>query len=226
MNNGKLVLIRLILIELEHILTKTFVSKTRPAQLCELIAGYCDPNRGFTSVVLGKSGRFGESRANNKYFTSMDFAAGAFWYCDAEQSIDKKARDITGHLAKAVKQLPENKKSVIHVGLETLGGVFVENKRYERIVNKVMNFDNSGKDLRWIYCHLFQSYAPPDQDWVYDETIHYRHFNHTDFETSQPLAYNGVLVTAQDISCEWCTLASRHTIDIFLFSPQLKLYEN
>ena len=113
--------------------------------MCELIAGYRDPNRGFTSVVLGKSGRFGESRANNKYFTSMDFAAGAFWYCDAEQSIDKKARDITEHLAKAVKQLPENKKSVIHVGLETLGGVLVENKRYERIFNKVTNFDKLWK---------------------------------------------------------------------------------
>ena len=175
-----------------------FHVKIPSTQLCELIAGYRDPNRSFTPVVLGKSEHFGEGRANNKYLISMEFAAGAFWYCDAKQSIDKKARDITEHLAKAVKQLPENKKSVIHVGLETLGGVLVENKRYERIFNKVMNFDRSGKDLRWIYCHLFQSYAPPDRDWVIDETIHYRHFNHTDFETSQPLAYNGVLVTAQD----------------------------
>ena len=176
---------------------KNFCVKHPSSQLCELIAGYRDPNRGFTSVVLGKSGRFGESRANNKYFTSIDFAAGAFWYCDAELSIDKKARDITGHLANAVKKFPENKKSVIHVGLETLDGVLVEKKRYERIFNKVTNFDNSGKDLRWIYCHLFQSYAPPEQDWVYDETVHY--FNHTDFGTAQPLAHSGVMATDRDI---------------------------
>jgi len=77
-----------------------------------------------------------------------------------------------------------------------LDGVLVEKKRYERIFNKVTNFDNSGKDLRWVYCHLFQSYAPPDQDWVYDETVHY--FNHVDFETAQPLAYSGVMATDRD----------------------------
>ncbi|MCK9397404.1 MAG: hypothetical protein M0Q44_17670 [Methylobacter sp.] len=176
---------------------KNFCVKNPSSQLCELVAGYYDPNRGFTCVTLGQSGRFGEIRANNQYFTSMDFAAGAFWYCDAEKSIDRKARDITDHLANAVKKLPEDKKSIIHVGVETLDGVLVEKKRYERIFNKVTNFDNSGKDLRWVYCHLFQSYAPPTQDWVFDETV--SHFSHVDFETASPLTDNGVMACDQDI---------------------------
>jgi hypothetical protein len=160
-------------------------------QLNELIAGYRDPNRGFAHVVLGKTNQFGEGRVNNKYLTTMDFAACAFWHCDAENSIHQKARDIRKRLGKAVKQLPENKKSVVHIGLETLDGVLVEEVRHNRIFNTAQNFDNSGKDLRWIYCHLFQSYAPPDQDWVFDETVHY--FPHRDSENDQPLTHHLVL---------------------------------
>lgn len=175
-----------------------FFVKTPSSQLNKLIAGYRDPNRGFTSVVLGKTGRFGEGLVNNKFLKTMDFAAGAFWHCDAERSIEKKARDIRGHLADAVKQLSKDKKSVIHVGLETLDGVLVEAERYNRIFNTVRHFDSSGKDLRWVYCHLFQSYAPPDQDWVLDETIY--HFTHADFETEQPLAYMGTMASNKDTS--------------------------
>jgi hypothetical protein len=179
---------------------KQFYVKIPSSQLCELIAGNRDPNRGFSHIYLGKTGRFGESRANNKYLTTLDFAACAFWHCDAERSIEKKARDIRGHLAEAVKQLPEDKKSVIHVGLETLDGVLVEAERYKRIFNTVTNFDNSGKDLRWIYCHLFQSYSSPNQDWVFDETVYY--FNHMNFETEQPLIYSGVMASDQDTSLD------------------------
>lgn len=176
---------------------KKFSVKVGSSQLCELIAGYRDDNRGFTHVASGEPKHFGKGRTNNQYLTSLDFAAGAFWHCDAEESIDKKVRDITGKLADAIKQLPENKKSVIHIGLETLDGVLVEKKRYESIVNSVMNFDTSEKDLRWIYCHLFQSYAPPDQDWVFDETVHYRSKN-TGF-TEYPLSYMSVMATEKDI---------------------------
>jgi hypothetical protein len=102
--------------------------KMGSSQLCELIAGYQDPNRGFTHVVFGETEYFGDGRSNNQYLTTMDFAAGAFWYCDAEKSIDKKARDIRKRLVEGFDQLPKDKKSVVHVGLETLDGVLVEKK--------------------------------------------------------------------------------------------------
>lgn len=165
-----------------------FSVKMPSTQLQELIAGYRDPNRGFAHVVCGKTEYFGEGHVNNKYLTSMDFAAGAFWHCDAERSIDKKARDIKKRLVEAIDQLPENKNSVVHVGLETLDGVIVESERYRRIFNTAQNFDNSGKDLHWIYCHLFQSYAPSYQDWVFDETVHY--FSHKDCRHEQPLTHH------------------------------------
>ena len=141
-------------------------------QLNELIGGRRDPSRGFTSMFHAKSGRMGSGKGCNVYIESLDFAAGAFWHCDADRSIEQKARDIRGHLADAVQQLPSDARGVVHIGIETLDGPKVEAKRYARIIKTMGLFDPRGKDLRWIYCHLFQPYAPADQAWAYDETVY------------------------------------------------------
>jgi hypothetical protein len=91
----------------------------------------------------------------------LNFAVGVFWSCDSEKAIQKKARDIRGHLSKALKQLPNNSKIAVHVGLETHDGRIVEAERYSRIFNTVSNFSPNGKNLKWVYCHLFQPYSPP-----------------------------------------------------------------
>jgi hypothetical protein len=52
-------------------------------------------------------------------------------------------------------------------------GAIVERKRYERIAATVHRFDSRGKDLRWIYCHLFQPDDPPDEAWTFDETVYW-----------------------------------------------------
>jgi hypothetical protein len=165
-------------------------------QLNELIAGRRDPNRGFTYVVGGEVVRIGEGRGNNRFLKTMEFAAGAFWDCDAERAIERKARDIRKHLAEAVQQLPKDEHSVIHVGLETLDGVLVEAERYQRILRTVRRFSPSGKDLRWVYCHLYQSYAPPEKAWVIDETIYY--FSHVDHAGEPPLTHLGTMLPRDD----------------------------
>ena len=161
-------------------------------QINELIAGYRDANRGFTGMVAGRIVRIGEGGGNNRFLDEMSFAAGAFWHCDAEQVIARKARDIRGHLADAVRQLPDDRKCAIHVGLETLDGPAVEETRFLRILRSVVTFDSSGKDLRWIYCHLIQSYAPPDEIFVIDETVH--HFGQSQDSGNEPLSHRSVIV--------------------------------
>ena len=161
-------------------------------QLNELIAGRRDPNRGFTCSVLGKSVRIGEGSGNNQYLKELAFAVGAFWNCDAERAIESKARDIRAHLASAVQQLPESSNIVIHIGLETLDGCLVEAERYSRIVRTVQRFDSNGKKLEWVYCHLFQSYSPPDRDWVFDETVYY--FNKKESRLDEPLTFRSMIV--------------------------------
>jgi hypothetical protein len=175
---------------------ENFHFKMPSNQLAELIAGHRDYNRGFTHVVHGKIERLGKEKVNNKYLTTIDFAACAFWHCDAKESIDKKARNISKRLGEAVKQLPSNKNSVVHIGLETLDGVLVEEKRYKRIFDTVKNFDNGGKDLQWIYCHLFQSYAPPEQDWVIDEMVYY--FSQEDTINKAPLNHHSTMTPSDN----------------------------
>ena len=140
-------------------------------QFNELIGGRRDTNRRFSGVVVGRYERFGP-RGSNLFLEGMDFAAGAFWSCDSPIAIGRKARDIRRHLSEAVHQLPEDEKGVVHVGLETLDGPDVEVKRLDRIMGSVLRFNPHGKDLQWIFCHTMQSYAPPDQGWVIDETVH------------------------------------------------------
>lgn len=172
--------------------------KVPSTQLNELIAGYRDPNRGFTSAVGGRIVHIGGGHGNNRYLDTMDFAAGAFWHCDAERAIERKARDIRKRLSDAVSQLPDNVPSVVHIGLETLDGVEVEVERYQRIFNTMQRFDSRGKDLRWVYCHLYQSYDPPDTGWVIDETVYY--FSYTDLIDDEPLSHTGSIIPRGHIS--------------------------
>lgn len=163
-------------------------------QLNELIGGRRDPNRGFTSIVGGEMVRIGKGRGDNRFLKSMDFAAGAFWHCDADRATERKARDIRKHLAEAVKQLPRDVPCAIHVGLETLDGVLVEAERFQRIFTTVQYFSPGGKDLRWVYCHLYQSYSPPEKPWVIDETTY--QFCHQEHRADQPLNHLGTMLPA------------------------------
>ena len=40
-------------------------------------------------------------------------------------------------------------------------------------MGEVVNFDPNGRKLKGVYCHLYQSYSPPDQFFVVDETVYY-----------------------------------------------------
>ena len=134
-------------------------------QLQELVAGYRDPRRGFTCAVEGDAVRVGGTMGHNRFLDTLTFAAGAFWQCDAPEAILHKARNVRRHIGRATKQLPLAGTSAVHVGLETLDGPVVEDARFRRLMNSMVRLAPLGKDLRWIYCHLFESYAPPDQSW-------------------------------------------------------------
>jgi hypothetical protein len=171
---------------------KQYYVRYPSTQANELIGGRRDPNRGFTALALGTFVQAGEGFGLNTFLDELAYGAGAFWSCDAPRAIERKARDIRGRLAEAVRQLPDNGQCVIHVGMETLEGIAVEMERILRIVGSVASFDSEGKDLKWIYCHQFQSYAPPDEAWVIDETVH--DFGRANSERLQPLACQSMIV--------------------------------
>ena len=167
-------------------------------QLQELLAGYRDPRRGFTCAIEGDGGRVGDTRGHNRFLDTLSFAACSFWSCDAPQAISHKARDIRRHLARSVEQLPPAGKCAVHLGLETLDGPLVEEARFRRIMKSMVRFDSFGKDLRWVYCHLFESYAPPDQSWVIDETV--LHFGRDLTGHVEPIAFRSSIVPEDEFS--------------------------
>jgi hypothetical protein len=36
----------------------------------------------------------------------------------------------------------------------------------------MQNMDFRGRPIPWLFCHLLQSYAPPNQEWAIDETVY------------------------------------------------------
>ncbi len=167
-------------------------------QLNELIGDRPSPEAEFTTVVGGQVARLRAGRGLGRYLDTIDFAAGAFWRCDSPIAIRRKARDVRKRLSDAIEQLPQGIPCVVHIGLETLDGPSVEAERIRRIFDSLGRFDARGRDLRWVYCHLYQSYAPPDQAWVVDETVYY--FSRSTTTIDRPLIHLGTIVPESELS--------------------------
>ena len=136
-------------------------------QLDELVGGKRDPNRGFSGVIAGDFKQFGRAT----FLRRLSFAAGAFWYCNARAAVLAKARHVRSRLAKAIDQLPDSGKGAVHIGIETVDGVMVEEARSLLNRMNLSTMQANAKDLRWFFCHLLQFYAPPRGSWVVDETV-------------------------------------------------------
>lgn len=150
---------------------KNFV-KASSRQMMELIGGSWDRTRHFSYVMSAKNVQIGTGVGFNNYVEDVAWASGAYWCCDAERAREAKARDIRNHLSDAIKQIPDNKPGVIHIGIETNDGEAVEMERYERILATTNKFDPGEKDLKWVFTHLFESYAPISNQWTMDESIY------------------------------------------------------
>lgn len=153
----------------EH-LERNYV-KNASTQLNQLIGGYRSDSVGFSAGICANFVTIGSGKGNNLYIDKIYKAFGVDWKCDAPASINAKARNISLQLKEAIDQLPPEQDAVVHLGLETLDGVNVENERYSKIFNTISYWDTGDKKLKWVYCHFFQSYAPVDQSWVFDETV-------------------------------------------------------
>jgi hypothetical protein len=140
-------------------------------QLGELIMGKKINSESFTGGIIGEFVTIGEQKQNNLFVSSVTNVFAAQWDCDAAVAIDTKARNISRQLNDAIQQFPNGMNAVIHTCLETLDGQEVERRRFEKIMDTISFFRTGEKKVQWIFCHFLQSYAPPDQTWVIDETV-------------------------------------------------------
>jgi len=177
-----------------------FYVRDHSTQMNELISTRNEPNRGFSCVINASHIELADDveHLTNRYISEVGYASCAIWNCDAKTSVQKKARDIRTKLSQAVKQLPKGINGAVHIGLETMDGWLVEQKRYQRIFETVQQFDAKDISLERVYVHLFQPYWPPDRLWVYDETVYY--FNNSNDEVEQPLSFPQMIVPPEDFA--------------------------
>lgn len=150
---------------------KKYVVKNNSPMLNRLIGGKPIDNRAFTCGVFANFFRVGDGEVNNLYINDIDLAFGIYCSCDAKEALWSKARDIKNQVYKAIQQFDSDGTAVIHIGIETFDGPDVEKARFEKIKETIEKIDITKTNLRWIFCNFFQAYSPPDQDWVFDETV-------------------------------------------------------
>ncbi|QWV93736.1 hypothetical protein KP004_00665 [Geomonas oryzisoli] len=153
-------------------LDKYMVKEPSP-MLNNLLGGDWAPENSEVSVVYyAKRGEMKGCEASilSTYVEEIAWASGMTRKFDAEESIEKKARDITKLLSEAVKQVPNDKPSVIHVAAETLEGRDVELRRTQKVMSKIQKFVTD-KPVLGVRFHRFQSNSRTNMLYEFDETI-------------------------------------------------------
>lgn len=110
---------------------------------------------------------------NPLYVAECDQAIVLDWESHSPAAIDGKARDVLKRLADGVRQLPDDRPGVIHIGFEAVDGDDVERLRYDKVVRTITNFDPQGKGLEHVYVHWFAPESSPNRSEAFDETCHW-----------------------------------------------------
>lgn len=150
---------------------KQYSVKNNSPQLIELIAKKEVDHSAFTSGFLGNFFYVGDGEANNLYINDIVNAYGVHCYCDCEQALNAKARDVKNQIFSAIGQFNPESNSIIHIGMETFDGPEVEMARTQKIINTMSSIDTRSNKLCWIFYHYFQSYTRSYRDWYFDETV-------------------------------------------------------
>lgn len=104
------------------------------------------------------------------YIEEVGFACGFTREFDSPISIEKKARDVTKQLSDAVKQVPDDKPSIIHIAAETMEGLDVERRRTEKVMSKIPQFV-SDKPVLAVHFHRLQTHQRAEKLYEIDETV-------------------------------------------------------
>jgi hypothetical protein len=152
---------------------ENFMVKEPAPMLNNLLGGDWAPENSEVSVVyVAKRGEMKgcEAAVLGTYVEEIAWASGMTRKFDSDESIEKKARDITKLLSDAVKQVPSDKPSVIHVAAETLEGRDVELRRTEKVMTKIPTFVTD-KPVLGVRFHRFQSNSRINMLYEFDETV-------------------------------------------------------
>jgi hypothetical protein len=136
---------------------------------------------------------------NPHFIDALDLAVIARWSSHSEAAIEKKARDIQAKLVEANRQLPPDIPGIVHIGFEAIAGDTVEQRRYEKIIERVQHFNRAGSRLEFLYCHYFSPESTPEETWAIDETFQWVGIR----KMNQPLSKGMLLGIPSRVGVHW-----------------------
>jgi hypothetical protein len=152
---------------------RRFRVKNNSPMLTQLLGGdWAQMDSATTAAYLAKRSHVMECEVPEfgSYIDEISWASGITRQFDSDASIEKKARDVRNLLADAVKQVPHDHPSVIHIAAETMEGQAVERRRTEKILKSLPAF-LMDKPVLGVRLHLFQAHQVVDKLYEFDETV-------------------------------------------------------
>lgn len=150
-----------------------FRVKSNSPMLNRLLGGDWAPLNSATTIIkLAKRSHVVDCQVPvlGSYVDEIGWACGFTRDFDSEVSLDKKAKDVTKQLADAVKQVPDDLPSIIHIAAETMEGKDVERLRTEKVMASIPSFVTD-KPVLAIRFHRLQANQTIDKLWEFDETV-------------------------------------------------------
>lgn len=150
-----------------------FRVKSNSPMLNRLLGGDWAPLNSATTIIkLAKQSHVADCEVSvlGSYIEEIDWACGFTRDFDSDISLDKKAKDVTKQLADAVKQVPDDKPSIIHIAAETMEGKDVERLRTEKVMESIPSFITD-KPVLAVRFHRLQANQTIDKLWEFDETV-------------------------------------------------------
>lgn len=154
-------------LDLDSINKKLKTNPTRPTspEMIEVVTGTFDIHGNYTQCLepseIGVIAPDDDLYVLNEFYAGVREAYIVKWDCIAEESINRKFRDIKKRLNDAVNQIPSIGEGIVHIGYETVSGPAVEVKRHEKIQQTLWSYDFFDKRVEAVYCNALQLLSKP-----------------------------------------------------------------
>lgn len=120
--------------------------------------------------------------ADPRFIDSLEYGSAILWRCNAEVSVNARARHVRAKLAEIDKQLANAPIGMAHIGMEAERGEEAADLRRVKNKNAVMTFQ-ARSNLAEVFFHYFLPRVSENSSWMIDET--------TDSFGSQPISFLG-----------------------------------
>lgn len=147
------------------------------SKMARLITGRPIPDSNFHLSCGGVP-----READPRFIDSLEYGSAILWRCNAEASVNARARHVRAKLAEIDQQIANAPVGMAHIGMEAERGEEAADLRREKNKNAVMTFQARSK-LAEVFLHYFLSRVSENASWTIDET--------TDSFRSQPESFLG-----------------------------------